>query len=83
MNECRKQRSDARAGIINEEDEEQQFEDTDPKYDDDDDHEHKEIEPKNGECLVIQRVLVAPKPRAFKGSRRVPLRAEWASAGCT
>ncbi|KAG6527854.1 hypothetical protein ZIOFF_009988 [Zingiber officinale] len=60
MNECLKRKSDARAGVVEKEDEEPPFEEDNPRYDDDE-HDREEIEPEEGECLVIQKVLAAPK----------------------
>lgn len=61
MNECPKRRSDARMGLVNEEGNGKQTEDSEPKYDDDDTFEREEIEPEEGECLVIQKVLATPR----------------------
>ncbi|XP_012857067.1 PREDICTED: uncharacterized protein LOC105976345 [Erythranthe guttata] len=61
MNECPKRRSDARMGLVGEEGTEKQIEEPEPKYDEDANYEREEIEPEEGECLVIQRVLAAPK----------------------
>ncbi|KAG6523183.1 hypothetical protein ZIOFF_013036 [Zingiber officinale] len=60
MNECPKRRSDTRAGVVEKEEEEPPFEEDSPRYDDDE-HDREEIEPEEGECLVIQKVLAAPK----------------------
>lgn len=61
MNDCPNRRNDPRAGVIAEGGEESHLEDESPKYDDDGEHEREEIEPEEGECLVIQRVLATPK----------------------
>ncbi|KAG6478336.1 hypothetical protein ZIOFF_061775 [Zingiber officinale] len=60
MNECPKRKSDTRAGFVEKKDEERPFEEDNPRYDDDE-HDREEIKSEEGECLVIQKVLVAPK----------------------
>ncbi|KAG6527173.1 hypothetical protein ZIOFF_009267 [Zingiber officinale] len=60
MNECPKRKSDTRARVVEKEEEEPPFEEDSSRFDDDE-HDREEIEPKEGECLVIQKVLVAPK----------------------